>query len=77
MTATLTTLLILGNTNPNGGLLADANGDLFGTTSDLGPNGHGTVFELVNDGGTYTLTTLLSFFAPPSTAATGPLPVAA
>jgi uncharacterized repeat protein (TIGR03803 family) len=31
---------------PNGGLIADANGNLFGTTSDGGANGYGTVFEL-------------------------------
>jgi uncharacterized repeat protein (TIGR03803 family) len=36
---------------PYGGLLADAAGDLFGTTLDGGANGGGTVFELVNKGG--------------------------
>ena len=39
--------------NPNGNLIIDANGDLFGTTQDgadesLG-NGNGTVFEIVNN----------------------------
>jgi probable HAF family extracellular repeat protein/uncharacterized repeat protein (TIGR03803 family) len=48
--------------NPNTGLMADAAGDIFGTTSGGGANGDGTVFELVNNGGgSYTLTTLASF----------------
>jgi uncharacterized repeat protein (TIGR03803 family) len=46
---------------PGGPPLADANGDLFGTTSDGGTNGVGTVFELVKSGSTYTLNTLASF----------------
>ena len=64
MTATITTLLAFDGSNgafPFAGLIADANGDLFGTTPGGGANGDGTVFELVNNGGTYTLTTLLSF----------------
>ena len=32
---------------PVGGLITDAAGDLFGTTSDFGANGVGTVFEIV------------------------------
>ena len=44
------------------GLIADAAGDLFGTTTAGGSYGYGTVFELVNDGGgAYTPVTLLSF----------------
>jgi uncharacterized repeat protein (TIGR03803 family) len=43
------------------GLIADANGDLFGTTQAGGPNNDGTVFELVNNNGTYTLNTLVNF----------------
>ncbi len=35
---------------PQSSLIADANGDLFGTTSDGGANGYGTVFEIVNNG---------------------------
>ena len=35
-------------TGPLGGLTADANGDLFGTTSEAGPGGGGTVFEIAN-----------------------------
>jgi len=46
---------------PYSGLIADAAGDLFGTTSGGGAPGRGTVFELVNHGGAYTPTTLLSF----------------
>ncbi len=55
--------------NPGGGLIADAAGDLFGTTGEGGAynalgqlGGDGTVFELVNNGGgSYTPVTLLSF----------------
>ena len=36
---------------PQAGLIADAAGDLFGTTSIGGEYGDGTVFELVNNGG--------------------------
>jgi uncharacterized repeat protein (TIGR03803 family) len=32
--------------NPSGGLIADADGNLFGTTGEGGPNSYGTVFEL-------------------------------
>jgi uncharacterized repeat protein (TIGR03803 family) len=45
--------------NPQAGLIADANGDLFGTTQSGGSGGAGTVFELV--AGSHTLTTLYSF----------------
>jgi uncharacterized repeat protein (TIGR03803 family) len=31
----------------HGSLIADANGDLFGTTNGGGPSGYGTVFEIV------------------------------
>src|SRR5215468_10243866 len=64
MTATLTTLGTFDGSNgaaPRGDLIADANGDLFGTTQFNGANDAGTVFELVNNSGTYTLTPLLSF----------------
>ena len=36
--------------NPHAGLIADANGDLFGTTESGGANGDGTVFEIQNTG---------------------------
>jgi uncharacterized repeat protein (TIGR03803 family) len=43
-------------------LIADAAGNLFGTTSTGGANGWGTVFEMVNNGGgNYMQTTLASF----------------
>jgi len=48
-------------TIPYGTLIADANGDLFGTTSTGGASNDGTVFELVKSGSTYTLNTLVSF----------------
>ena len=62
---TLTTLVTfsgINGANPVGNLIADAAGDLFGTTDKGGANGDGTVFELVNaGGGNYTLTTLVTF----------------
>ena len=35
---------------PYGSLIADANGDLFGTTENGGAYGYGTIFEIVNNG---------------------------
>jgi hypothetical protein len=48
---------------PTGGLIADPDGDLFGTTSSGGPGGGGTVFEIVKTTGGYarTPTTLVGF----------------
>ena len=50
---------------PNGGLVIDAAGNLYGTTQNGGvyvaSGGNGTVFELVNSSGTYTETVLHSF----------------
>jgi uncharacterized repeat protein (TIGR03803 family) len=39
-----------GGAIPYAGLIADANGDLFGTTGSGGFGGYGTVFELINQG---------------------------
>jgi hypothetical protein len=51
--------------DPFGGLIADANGDLFGTTADGGPSNlnFGTVFEIAKTAGGYasTPTVLLTF----------------
>jgi len=62
---TLTTLASFNGTDvehPVAGLIADAAGDLFGTTIEGGTNGDGTVCELVNNGGgNYSPTTLASF----------------
>jgi uncharacterized repeat protein (TIGR03803 family) len=51
--------------NPHAGLIADANGNLFGTTTEGGTNYHGTVFEIAKTAGGYasTLTTLYTFCA--------------
>jgi uncharacterized repeat protein (TIGR03803 family) len=48
---------------PNAGLIADANGNLFGTTSEGGAYGGGTVFKIAKtaDGYASTPTTLVSF----------------
>ena len=51
--STPTTLVNFGGSNgsePTAGLIADANGDLFGTTESGGSTGSGTVFELRNTG---------------------------
>jgi uncharacterized repeat protein (TIGR03803 family) len=48
---------------PSGGLIANANGDLFGTTQTGGASGDGTVFEIANTATGYgsSPTTLVSF----------------
>jgi uncharacterized repeat protein (TIGR03803 family) len=46
---------------PEGGLIANAKGDLFGTTFGGGAHGQGTAFELVKTGSGYTETVLHSF----------------
>ncbi len=48
---------------PYGNLIADSNGDLFGTTTRGGSSGDGTVFEIVNTSAGYatTPTVLVSF----------------
>jgi uncharacterized repeat protein (TIGR03803 family) len=48
---------------PAGGVIADANGNLFGTTGGGGASGDGTVFEIVKTSSGYasTPTTLVSF----------------
>jgi uncharacterized repeat protein (TIGR03803 family) len=38
------------NAQPNAALIADTNGNLFGTTFYGGTNGHGTVFEVTDSG---------------------------
>jgi uncharacterized repeat protein (TIGR03803 family) len=63
--ATLSTLASLtqfpGGAEPFGGLVQDASGDLFGTTSEGGAANGGTVYELSPVSGGYTRTTLASF----------------
>jgi len=57
-----TTLASFGSNNgasPQGGLVEDASGDLFGTTGGGGQYGDGTVFEI--QAGSSTTTTLASF----------------
>ena len=59
---TITTLASFNGTNganPDGGVIEDSNGNLFGTTSEGGAYEDGTVFEIVNGSG--TITTLASF----------------
>jgi uncharacterized repeat protein (TIGR03803 family) len=63
---TLTTLVSFGGgdgANPRGSLIADAAGDLFGTTRTGGADGQGTVFEIAKtlDGYADAPTTLVSF----------------
>jgi uncharacterized repeat protein (TIGR03803 family) len=47
--------------SPNGGLIADGNGNLFGTTTFGGAGNQGTVFELVKSSSSYTEKVLYSF----------------
>lgn len=47
--------------DPVGGLVMDASGNLYGTTSSNGVNSAGTVFELTHSNGAWTLNTLYSF----------------
>ena len=65
---TLTTLLSFaggtGGMTPNGGLVLDASGDLFGTTQAGGMMNGGTAFELSGTGATRTLTSLAQFGGP-------------
>ena len=72
MTAVLTALANFNGASgqfPNAGLIADAAGNLFGTTATGGAYGYGAVFELVNNGaGGYTPVTLLSFSSTPGVA---------
>jgi uncharacterized repeat protein (TIGR03803 family) len=46
---------------PQGGLIQDASGNLYGTTGNGGTAGGGTVFELVKSGNTYTEKVLYNF----------------
>ncbi|MGD0514063.1 MAG: choice-of-anchor tandem repeat GloVer-containing protein [Terriglobales bacterium] len=46
---------------PYGSVVADAKGNLYGTTYDGGTNNDGTVYELTKSGGTWTETVLYSF----------------
>jgi uncharacterized repeat protein (TIGR03803 family) len=51
--STPTTLVSFNNNdgaNPFAGLIADGNGNLFGTTINGGASGYGTVFEITNSG---------------------------
>ncbi len=63
--STITTLAVFYSTNntngihPNGSLVEDSSGNLFGTTNSGGGPGYGTVFELAH--GSSTITTLASF----------------
>ena len=47
--------------DPKAGLVMDASGNLYGTTSAGGASGDGAVFELVNSSGTYAAKLLYSF----------------
>jgi uncharacterized repeat protein (TIGR03803 family) len=60
--ATLATVALFQNTNganPIGGVIADASGNLYGTTQNGGAFNDGTVFQVA--GGTHAISTLVSF----------------
>jgi uncharacterized repeat protein (TIGR03803 family) len=46
---------------PFGGLVEDSSGNFYGTTSFAGAQGYGTIFELAQTSGTWTLNTLYTF----------------
>jgi uncharacterized repeat protein (TIGR03803 family) len=76
--STPTTLVSFNGTdgsNPSGSLIADAHGDLFGTTQNGGAYGDGTVFEIVKTAHGYasTPTTLVSFNGTDGTVPVGSL----
>jgi uncharacterized repeat protein (TIGR03803 family) len=50
---------------PYGGVILDAAGNLYGTTSQAGADGGGTVFELTPGSSGWTLTVLHAFTGPP------------
>jgi uncharacterized repeat protein (TIGR03803 family) len=61
-TPTLTTLVnfdVSNGINSEAGLIADANGNLYGTTGSAGAGGYGTVFEVA--AGTHACSTLATF----------------
>lgn len=62
-----------GGANPEAGLIMDSSGNLYGTASNGGAYGSGTVFELVNSSGNYTEKVLHSFGGTPTD---GVLPIA-
>jgi len=62
--------------NPIAGLIADAKGDLFGTTPQGGADREGTVFELVNTGSRYTEKVIYSFSGGPIGSTDGGYPIA-
>ena len=60
-----TNLVVFNGTDgatPRGSLIADANGDLFGTTQLGGTNNFGTVFEIVKTGTTSYASTPITLF---------------
>jgi uncharacterized repeat protein (TIGR03803 family) len=57
--STLATFNNNNGANPKAGLIADADGNLYGTTRAGGANGYGTVFEVA--AGTHALSTLATF----------------
>jgi len=61
--AVLHTFKGLGGAYPYAGLISDANGNLYGTTTEGGKNREGTVFRLSPSGGQWKETVLHSFDA--------------
>ena len=72
---TLVSFTSTNGSNPLGSLIADADGNLFGTTSSGGTNGDGSVFEIAKSGNSYasTPTTLFNFAFPEAYAPKGSL----
>jgi uncharacterized repeat protein (TIGR03803 family) len=51
----------VGAKNPNGGVVFDPQGNLYGTTMSGGTTGNGTIYEMTPSGGEWTLTTIYDF----------------
>ena len=60
--ATLATFNGTNGANPYAGLIADAAGNLFGTTAFGGTSGYGTVFEIAKTDSTYGAPATLATF---------------
>jgi uncharacterized repeat protein (TIGR03803 family) len=62
-------------TNPEGGLVFDASGNLYGTTFEGGTDGNGIAYKLTPSGGGWTETILYNFCTERSTCSDGSAPI--
>jgi uncharacterized repeat protein (TIGR03803 family) len=76
---TLASFDVTNGSRPLAGLIADSNGDLFGTTSEGGASNVGTVFEIAKTAGGYASnpTTLVALTLAMAASRTAPSPLGA